>query len=97
MPAQSPRWRPSRSKSIVNSLDALGFSSPEQVGAGAGSRAAPLLARAGRPSSLFAMLLSLPLSVIHETDRNRHPGDLAGQSFRERKRRAAVERVHDGV
>jgi hypothetical protein len=43
------------------------------------------------------MLLSLPFSVIHETDRNRHPGDLAGQPFRERKRRAAVKRVHDGV
>jgi hypothetical protein len=43
------------------------------------------------------MLLSLPCSVIHKTDRNRHPGDLAGQSFRERKRRAAVKRVHDGV
>jgi hypothetical protein len=48
-----------------------------------------LLARAGRLSSLLAILLSLPFSVIHETDRNRHPGDLAGQSFRERKRRCS--------
>src|SRR6202011_2522960 len=95
MPAQSPRWRPIRSKPIVNSLDALRFSSPEEVWRRLPS--CPLLARAGRPSSLFAMLLSLPFSVIHETDRNRHPGDLAGQPFRERKRRAAVKRVHDGV